>query len=63
MEFSIFFFLILEFCPLKYPKFVQTFQIGAKCTINFHALASFQNNNYFKIFFQKIQHKILLLEI
>ena len=30
-----------------YPKFVQIFQTGPKCTINFYGLASFQNNDCF----------------
>ena len=61
MEFLIFFNL-----RVLYPKFVQTFQIGPICTINFQGLASFRNNDSFKyiyIFFQNIQHKILRLEI
>ena len=41
--------------PLLYPKFVQTFQIGPKHTIDFQGLASFWNNDCFQIFlFQKI---------
>ena len=40
--------------PLLYPKFVQIFQIGPKCTINFQGPASFWNNGFFfkKVFFK-----------
>ena len=57
-------FQIFSKSPLLYPKFVQIFQIGPKHIIDFQVLASFWNNDCFlKFFSQKIQHKILHLEI
>ena len=52
MKFSNLFFN-LRVLPLLYPKLVQIFQTGPKCTLNFQGLASFQNNNCFQIFFSK----------
>ena len=52
---NICYFQIFLKSPLLYPKFVQTFQIGPKHTIDFQGVASFWNNNCFQIFlFQKI---------
>ena len=57
-------FQVFSKSPLLYPKFVQIFQIGPKHTIDFQGLASFWNNDCFKkIFFEKIKHKTLHLEI
>ena len=40
-------FFNLRVLPLLFPKFVQIFQIGPKCTINCQGLASFRNNDCF----------------
>ena len=60
MEFSNRFFN-LRVLPLLYTKFIQTFQIGPKCTINFQGLASLRNKDCFqKIFFKRFSIKFYI---